>query len=136
MKVPRPRPCASCPYRRSVASGVWHPDEYEKLPRYDRETFDQPVEAFMCHQGDDRHVCSGWLGHAEPSELLAVRIGIMQGHLDRSCAEYETDVPLFASGQEACDHGLRDVLDPSEAAIETIEKVVRVRDAAGNPVVS
>jgi len=87
----------------------------------------------MCHQGDS-HVCAGWLGHADPSELLAVRIGISQGHLDPACAEYETDVPLFASGQEAAAHGVRDIRTPSEDAVATIEKVVRVRAMTGDPV--
>ena len=32
----RPKPCASCPYRCDVPSGVWHPDEYAKLEVYDR----------------------------------------------------------------------------------------------------
>ena len=132
---PRPRPCESCPYRRSESnSGVWHESEYEKLPRYDAETFAQPVETFMCHQGDAEHVCSGWLGHADPSRLLAVRIGIMRGHLDPSCAEYATDVPLFSSGQEAADHGMRDLESPSAAAQATIEKVTRARANTGSPV--
>lgn len=118
-----------------MPSGVWHPSEYAKLPRYDRETFAQPVETFMCHQGDN-HVCSGWLGHADPSELLAVRLGIMSGALDPSCAEYTTDVPLFESGAEAAAHGIREVRSPSPAAAAVIGKVVRVREAAGAPVTS
>lgn len=124
--APRRRPCSSCPYRRTVPSGIWHPEEYAKLPAYDRETFAQPPQAFMCHHGDG-NVCSGWLGHTDPSQLLAVRIGISAGHLDPSCASYETDVPLFASGEEAAAHGLRDVPAPSARAHDAIRKITTIR---------
>lgn len=88
----------------------------------------------MCHLDGEKHVCAGWLGHAEPSELLAVRIGIIRGDLHPACAEYETDVPLFESGAAAAAHGTRDIYAPSEAAVSTIEKVTRARAAAGDPV--
>lgn len=121
---PRKTPCASCPYRKNVPSGIWHEDEYAKLERYDAETFDQPVTTFMCHQGCGS-VCSGWLGHADPTELLAVRIGIIGGSLDESCAEYSTDVPLFASGAEAAAHGRSEISAPSERAATVIAKIIR-----------
>lgn len=63
---PAPKPCASCPYRRDVPSGVWHPDEYTKLRRYDEDTSQQPAGLFICHQtdaeNDARRVCAGWVG--------------------------------------------------------------------------
>jgi hypothetical protein len=130
---PRPRPCASCPFRRSVPSGVWHPDEYSKLDRYDGEMHEQPIATFMCHQGDN-HVCSGWLGYRDPADLLAVRLGISIGHLSPSCAEYTTDVPLFGSGREAAEHGMREVLWPGPEASAVIGKVARVRAQNGDPV--
>lgn len=125
----RPRPCASCPYRCDVASGVWHPDEYEKLKGYDGETFDQPIATFFCHQGDG-HVCSGWLGHRDPADLLAVRFGITSGKLDPSVAEYTTTVPLFESGAEAAEHGMRDVNNPSAKAQKTIDKITKKREVS------
>jgi hypothetical protein len=124
---PRPRPCASCPYRRGVPSGVWDASEYEKLPEYDREIGEQPAGAFGCHQGDGS-ICAGWLGFGDPLELLAVRLGLMAGRLDESCADYSTDVPLFASGAEAAAHGMRDIERPGRDALETMRKVVRKRD--------
>lgn len=124
--APRPRPCASCPYRRNAPSGVWHPEEYAKLPRYDGDTASQPPQVFMCHQGDD-HVCSGWLGHRDPWDLLAVRIGVLGGSLDASCAEYTTTVPLFGSGVEAAAHGLLDVHEPTDRAQGVMRKVALVR---------
>jgi len=121
---PRPRPCASCPYRRNVPSGVWDATEYSKLPEYDGDMGTQPVAVFHCHQKDGT-VCSGWLGHRNPDDLLAVRLGLISGRLDPSCVDYTTDVPLFASGAEAAEHGVRDITAPSEAACNTIEKLVR-----------
>jgi len=133
---PRPRPCASCPYRCDVPSGVWAADEYDKLARYDGETFDQSPQPFACHQGSNTvELCSGWVAHSgEPGELLAIRIGILNGSIDPATADYTTDVPLFTSGAEAAAHGKRDILNPSEKAANTIDKVTRVRALRGGPV--
>lgn len=132
--MPRRTPCASCPYRKSVPSGIWHPSEYAKLERYDAPMPEQPVAVFTCHQGD-HDACAGWLGHRDPTDLLAVRLGIVAGHVDVSCAEYTTSVPLFSSGAEAAAHGTADTLDPSDAARTAIEKIVRTRQIAGSPVI-
>lgn len=131
--APRRTPCASCPYRRSVPSGIWHPDEYAKLERYDAPMVEQPDAVFLCHQGDG-DVCAGWLGHRDPTDLLAVRLGISRGHLDSSCAHYETAVPLFESGAAAAVHGIADVETPSTKATETIGKIIDVRSRHGDPV--
>ena len=133
--TPRPRPCASCPFRKDVPSGLWHPTEYAKLARYDAPIHAQPAAVFLCHQGDG-HACAGWLGHRDPADLLAVRVGIIDGRVDPSCAEYTTDVPLFESGAEAAMHGVRDVRDPSPEAIQAIDKVTRVRELRQDPVTS
>lgn len=124
--APRPRPCASCPYRRDVPSGIWHPDEYEKLPLYDAPTYDQPQAVFMCHHADGA-VCAGWLGHADPDELLAVRLGLAQGTLAPECVTYTTSVPLHGSGAEAAAHGLRDVEAPAPKAVAAMRKLDRIR---------
>lgn len=124
--LPRPRPCASCPYRLDVPSGVWDASEYDKLPGYDGETFEQHPAVFFCHQ-QDGCVCSGWLGHTDPYELLAVRLGVSTGALDPSCMEYETAVPLFASGQEAAEHGVREIAAPTPQAQAVMDKILRRR---------
>jgi len=123
---PRPRPCASCPYRCSVPSGVWDASEYDKLPEYDKETWDQPTAVFHCHQNDGS-VCSGWLGYGDPTNLLAVRLGLSSGKLDPSCADYETEVPLFPSGHAAAEHGKREINGPSAEAWEVIRKVSHIK---------
>ena len=58
---PARTPCATCPYRTDVPSGVWAPEEYAKLLAYDEETAYQPLSVFLCHQVDGR-VCAGWAG--------------------------------------------------------------------------
>lgn len=125
--LPRKSPCASCPYRQNVPSGVWDAEEYAKLPAYDRDTGEQPTQAFGCHQGDGK-VCAGWLAFGEPYDLLAVRIGIAFGTMDPSCGEYTTDVPLFSSGAEAAAHGMRDIEHPSAEAVKVGEKIIRKRE--------
>lgn len=133
---PRKSPCASCPFRRSVASGVWDESEYSKLTGYDGDIGDQTATAvFLCHQPDeDAAVCAGWLGHRDPADLLAVRLGLVSGHLDVDAIEYSTTVPLFESGKAAAEHGMRDYRAPGASAVSTIEKIVRksqLRDNAG-----
>jgi len=129
--TPRPRPCASCPYRRDVPSGVWAAEEYDKLPGFDGPTGEQTPVVFFCHQ-QDGSVCSGWLGHADPYHLLGVRIGISMGLIDPACADYATDVPLFASGQEAAEHGVAAIEAPSAKAEQTIRKILTRRRSKEN----
>jgi hypothetical protein len=128
-RPPRKTPCAFCPYRKNVPSGVWDAIEYEKLRRYDGETFEQAATAvFICHQ-QTGCVCSGWLGHRDPGELLAVRLGLMRGELDERALDYTTDVPLFSSGADAADHGLTDVEKPGTKAQRAINEIARKHDA-------
>jgi hypothetical protein len=108
---------------------VWDESEYAKLPQYDGDMGEQSAAMFGCHQGDGS-VCSGWLGHRNPDDLLAVRLGIIRGTVDVSCAEYTTDVPLFASGAEAAAHGMRDIEAPGPDAEAVIRKVVRKKGLA------
>src|SRR5205085_516935 len=110
---PPPTPCGSCPYRRDVPSGIWSREEYEKLPRYDRPTWEQPFGLFMCHQRDG-NLCGGWLACHDRDELLALR---MSRDFDPTAVRlYSTPVPVFASGAEACAHGLRDIDRPGSDA--------------------
>lgn len=123
---PRKTPCASCPYRKNAPSGVWDASEYEKLEHYDGDATEQSsVRVFMCHH-QDGCVCAGWLGHRDPADLLAVRIGLVRGDLDGDALEYTTTVPLFETGAAAAEHGLRDIDAPDERAQATIDKIVRL----------
>lgn len=126
----RKTPCATCPYRKNVASGIWHEDEYDKLPTYDGDIPEQATQggmaAFHCHTEPD-DLCAGWAGHRDPYDLLAVRLGISRGTMAPSVAEYTTEVPLFASGAEAAEHGKREILSPSVRAQSNINKILKQR---------
>ena len=126
----RKTPCASCPYRRDVPSGVWAESEYEKLRGYDGSIQEQAeAEAFgvfNCHQGDGQ-VCAGWAGCHDMSNNLAVRLAA-RGRNIAPLLEYTTTVPLFSSGNEAADHGEADIGHPSEDAMDTADKIARVRE--------
>lgn len=125
--APRKTPCASCPYRKNVPSGIWHDEEYAKLERYDVEMAYQPPALFMCHQAEG-DICSGWFAHKDPFDLLAVRLALSRGVLDVDVAQdYSTTVPLFASGHEAAQHGTDKILAPDERAVSAIEKIVKKR---------
>lgn len=129
---PAPRACESCPYRRDVPSGVWDEEEYEKLPRYDRPTYDQLSDGlFQCHQNgrndDKARLCAGWVAvHGDQS--LALRLAVVSGRVDPSVMDYSTDVELFGSGAEAAEHGMAEIDDPSPEAIEMMEKIGRTRE--------
>lgn len=104
----RPKPCQFCPYRQDCPSGVWAKEEYEKLPPYDAETWAQPHEAFACHEATGL-LCSGW-AQCHGEELLSLRLERM-----RTGENFDIpapSVPLFASGREAAEHGMRDVKKP------------------------
>lgn len=138
MLRPRPSPCASCPFRCDVPSGVWSAQEYEALRDYDGGADEQASSrhglfVFMCHQGDD-HLCSGWVGHRDPHELIALRIGVAMGRVVRDVFSYSTSVRLFATGAAACKHGKIRITRPGAKAREMVEKIMKVRAARGEPV--
>jgi hypothetical protein len=134
---PAARPCGTCPYRRDVPSGVWDASEYEKLPRYDAPTPFQPTNVFVCHLADQKRglyrICAGWAGCHDGYELLSLRIAVSDSVAMISprtydlTAEYQSPVPLFASGAEAAAHGMRDIETPDQTATVAIEKILRVR---------
>jgi hypothetical protein len=119
-------PCKSCPYRQDVPSGVWDATEYDKLPAYDGEILHQLLSGgealFYCHQ-QDGHLCAGWVGCHGASNLLAFRFHAER--IDDSVWGYVSPVPVFASGQEACDHGKAEIDNPGEAAHRMIDRLVR-----------
>ncbi|WP_081343410.1 DUF6283 family protein [Mycobacteroides chelonae] len=129
---PAPRPCASCPYRLDVPSGIWAREQYTKLIAYDRPTWDQPPNLFLCHQtsaDDDRaRLCAGWVG-CHGDELLALRLP--QPSLtdaDRASAQtYASAIPLFPNATAAAKHGLREIDNPSMQAQDLIDKIKQRR---------
>jgi len=117
----RPLPCEACPYRCDVASGVWATHEYEKLREYDAITPLQPFAAFACHASPNA-LCHGWAvvhnNRGREYELMALRLEGFEGPMP------EMVVPLFASGNEAADHGEADMEDPSVEARRTQQRLL------------
>ena len=133
-RTPPGDPCPSCPYRRDCPSGVWTASEYDRLSRYDGEIAAQVrAEAwgtFGCHQGDGT-LCRGWLGHRDPYDLLALKVAVLREQVPPEVFHYATTVPLFATGEEAAEHGRRDIAAPGDKARAAGQKIVRVRRARG-----
>ncbi len=131
--TPRKTPCASCPYRKDVPSGVWEASEYEKLRGYDGRIDEQAMAGatglFLCHQADGQ-LCAGWCGCHDMGDNLAVRLHFSQ--LDYSVFSYASPVPLFSSGNEAADHGEKDIEEQSGEARETVRKLIRIREIKGS----
>jgi hypothetical protein len=119
------RPCASCPYRKDVPSGVWAPDEYDKLVAYDGEMIEQLVNGaigvFMCHQRDG-HLCAGWVAAHGPHDLLGLRLS---HKVAPEVFDYETDIPVFSSGAEAREHGMADIEIPGKKARRLMDSLVK-----------
>jgi hypothetical protein len=118
------RPCASCPYRQDAPSGLWERHEYEKLLAYDgdigNQFLNEATATFGCHQRDG-HLCAGWVATHGATELLALRL--RAGKVPAETWEYTTDVPVFASGKEAHDHGVRDMKKPGKKALRLMAKL-------------
>lgn len=113
-------PCLACPYRRDVASGVWHSDEYEKLPLYDGPTASQPIAAFMCH-AELNNYCFGWVvchsNRGHDHELLALRL--------RGFGDLPGPQPgFFKSGRQACRHGKNNIEQPTAKSVVLAEKLL------------
>ena len=127
-KAPAINPCGSCPYRQDVPSGVWEEEEYDKLPQYDGETWEQPPAVFLCHQQNGR-ICAGWAGCHDMQENLGLRIAGAGMEPDDLAAtlDYESPVPLWASGQEARDHGVAEVDSPGLQAGAVIDNLTKRR---------
>lgn len=123
LAAPPPSPCGSCPYRRDVPPGIWHPSEYDKLPAYDGETWEQSPSLFLCHQRDG-HLCAGWLACHDTDHLLALRLH----RVDPSAFGYVSPVPVFGSGAEARDHGLSAIADPPTDARRMIAGLTRMKE--------
>lgn len=130
----RKSPCASCPYRRDVPSGIWDEAEYDKLLIFDGDIMAQAAAGatavFCCHLRTDE-VCAGWAGCHDMDDILAAKIAYARGLLDISVFGYESPVPLFGSGAEAAAHGKRDIEAPGSDAVRRIIKLERLRDAKG-----
>lgn len=121
-------PCGSCPYRKDAPSGLWDEAEYEKLPPYDRETAEQPLTVFLCHQRTGE-LCAGWVGCHDMDESLGLRFAVETGTITAAEAEealdYVCSIELWESGRAARDHGMAQIEEPGEKALRAAEKLRR-----------
>jgi len=129
--APAKSPCGSCPYRQDAPSGLWHHSHYAKLIEYDLPLDQQPQAVFGCHQQNGK-LCAGWVGTHDMTQNLALRIALLEGWITmetfRICLNYVTKVPLFASGREACNHGLRDYENPDVRTKRVVNKLLKTKD--------
>ncbi|MFG6083753.1 DUF6283 family protein [Paracoccus litorisediminis] len=116
-------PCGSCPYRKDVPPGIWAAEEYEKLPLYDGETWEQSPALFMCHQRDGC-LCGGWLMAHDRDQLLALRIS---RNLSPEVWTYNPEVEVWESGAAAAEHGKAGIDNPSREAQRKIDGLIRSR---------
>lgn len=127
---PRDRPCVTCPYRKDVEPGIWHPEEYKKLAAYDLETGQQPIGVFQCHQKHitgKAEICRGWFDAIDRQNSLALRIAAFSRLIDpRIVGLKKSPVPVFSSGREAAEHG---TLPPEEMSDEAWEQAEKIRKA-------
>ncbi|MEV0357160.1 DUF6283 family protein [Nocardia sp. NPDC050697] len=130
LRPPAPRPCESCPYRVDVPSAVWSFADYEKLRDYDDQHGPRMMQLFQCHQvdadSDQARLCGGWVG-CHGADSLGLRMAVLTGSMDPAVFAYESPVELFASGNEAADHGQAEMDDPREAAVRLMNKIARSR---------
>lgn len=72
-------------------------------------------------------MCAGWVAVHDMVHNLAFRFASRNMTPEDADAilDYKTTVPLFSSGQEAADHGLRDLKDPALTAKQKIRKLQR-----------
>lgn len=132
-----PLPCVSCPYRKDVPSGVWSEDEYAKLTDYDPIWMTWPngkshlmpsslIAVFHCHQENSTGiptVCRGWLSVHD--DCIAVRLALADGRLTEEQVDAPVAVELFATGEEAAEHGMADYYDPGPEARDMQTKLLR-----------
>lgn len=116
----RPTPCRFCPYRRDVPSGVWNRSDYLKLLDYDKPTGEQPFAPFGCHEVP-KLFCTGW-AQCHGWELISLRIADFF-HGPFTIPPIKT--PLFKSGHEAAEHGLKQTGLKAKRAILYILKLRR-----------
>lgn len=117
-------PCSSCPYRCDTPPGIWHPDEYRRLPAYDVDVADDPPLAlglgvFLCHHANGA-VCAGWL--AVHGDHVAARLAVARGELPPPYTWPTPTVEVYPTSTAAADAGLVE----GEQSIEAFRAAARI----------
>jgi hypothetical protein len=122
-------PCTSCPYRRDTPPGVWHAEEYAKLPLYDTN---EELATFLCHHSPDSGVdtaCRGWL--TVHRESVAVRLAMLRGSVTPDEVYADVRESLYASGAEAATAGSSGIEKPSVKAAKIIQRLMNQQRRRG-----
>jgi Family of unknown function (DUF6283) len=105
-------PCKDCPFRCDLPPGSWPDAVYRRLPIYDGNVSQQATagaNACMFCFSQPARLCGGWVAVFPLDSNLALRLQAAEGNVDQqSVRAYRTEVPLFGSGAEAAQHGLRE----------------------------
>jgi hypothetical protein len=102
------QPCAQCPWRRDVPTGVFPAEAF----RISASTaYDQAMEMFACHMsGVDRmSTCAGFL-LSNAHHNLGVRFATLSGKIDLT--QVESHVPLYGSYREMAEANGVEPRDP------------------------
>lgn len=116
------RPCSTCPYRVDTPPGIWAPEEYERLTKWEENPLDQHI--FLCHHsnGGQEKICKGWL--TVERESTAARMAVLNGRISDEDRYLDPDVELYPTGRAAREAGLTGVERPSPAAMQRAERLV------------
>ncbi len=107
MKYDNRQPCKTCPYRKDVAPGTWHPDEFLNLMRHDAN--EMSGAQFGCHQyrtmpPSEHRPCIGWMLDQQQRDVpsIQLRMTLMRNKEALACFMEMTDGgrPLYSSIQE------------------------------------
>lgn len=120
-------PCATCPYRKDVPSGVWSHEDYEKLRKYDDAPMPtgENLGVFLCHNtsvAGCNIACKGWLIVHDDS--IAVRLAFVRGQICIGDLK-PPGMPLHESGAAAADFGQKQISRPNRKARSLVAKLAK-----------
>lgn len=130
----RPKPCESCPYKKSTPLGVWAKEEYEKLLTYDGDIAEQIIKGgsavFLCHHNEGNEekpcLCRGWTDTHKARNLAAIRLSTLcHGSKFPEDVFDDSGVEVYASGQEAHDANLEAVENPKKNAKKVMSYLLK-----------
>lgn len=113
MKFDTPSPCGSCPYRKDAPLGLWHPSEFEKLARSERDAIGV---VFACHataKKREQSVCAGWLLKQIDGGLPSIALRLALRNDDTAVALLDT------------------VSNGGHELYATVEEMIRANEALG-----
>lgn len=92
-KTARRKPCATCPWRKDAAVGIFPADAYRSSAS---TAYDGSLTSFSCHESGKEKpaICAGFL-LANADNNLAVRMAMIDGSLNSEEIANPDNVPLY-----------------------------------------